>query len=164
MNEALELISVNGWHIIASIANLLILTLIVKKFLFRPVQKVLAERKAEVETLYRKAEESAAAAEGEKQAYQEKLAHAGEEAEAIVQNASARAERLGDAILREANAKAENAIKKADADIEQSKKKAVNELKNEIAGISVSIAEKVVEREINEKDHADIIESFIDQL
>lgn len=164
MNEALELISINVWHIIASIANLLILSLIVKKFLFKPVQKVLAERQAEVDTLYQQAEDSAAAAEKDKLEYHEKLENAEHEVEDIIKSATMRAERLGDEIVSEANAKADAAIKKADADIEQSRKKAVNEIKNEIAGISVSIAEKVVEREINEKYHTDIIESFIEQL
>lgn len=162
--ETLELISVSVWHIVAAIANLLILTLIIKKFLFKPVQKVLAERKEEVDTLYQKAEDSAAAAERDKLEYHEKLENAEREVEDIIKSATARAERLGDQIVSEANAKADAAIKKADADIEQSKKKAVNEIKDEIAGISVSIAEKVVAREINEKDHADIIDSFIEQL
>lgn len=162
--ETLELISVNVWHIAAAIANLLILTLIVKKFLFKPVQKILAERQAEVDTLYQKAEDSAAAAEKDKLEYHEKLENAEREVEDIIKSATARAERLGDEIVSEANAKADAVMKKADADIEQSKKKAVNEIKNEIAGISVSIAEKVVAREINEKDHADIIDSFIEQL
>ena len=162
--ETLELISVNVWHVAAAIGNLLILTLIVKKFLFKPVQKILAERQAEVDNLYQKAEESAAAAENDKQAYHEKLVNAEREVEDIMKSAAARAERLGDEIVAEANAKADAALTKADAEIEQSKKKAVNEIKNEIEEISMSIAEKVVEREINEKDHADIIESFISQM
>ena len=164
MNEALELISINAWHVIAAIGNLLILTFVFKKFLFKPVQKILAERQAEVDSLYEKAEESAASAEQDKQMYHEKLEQAEHEVEEIIKSATVRAERMGDEIVAEANAKADAAIKKADADIAQSKKKAINEIKNDIAGISVSIAEKVVGREINEKDHSDIIESFIEQL
>lgn len=164
MNEALELISINFWHVIAAIGNLLILTLILKKFLFKPVQKVLAERQAEVDNLYQQAEESAASAEKDKQVYHEKLEKAEQEVEEIIRSATVRAERIGDEIVAEANAKADAAIRKADADIAQSKKKAINEIKNDIAGISVSIAEKVVEREINEKDHTDLIESFIETL
>ena len=164
MNEALELISINFWHVIAAIANLLILTLVLKKFLLKPVQKVLEERQKEVDSMYQHAEESAASAEKDKQEYHEKLEKAEHEVEEIIKSATVRAERLGDEIIAEANAKADAAIKKADADIAQSKKKAINEIKNDIAGISVSIAEKVVEREINEKDHSDLIESFIEQL
>ncbi len=164
MNEALELISINFWHVIAAIGNLLILTLVFKKFLFKPVLKVLEERQAEVDNIYKQAEESAASAEKDKQEYHEKLEKAEHEVEEIIRSATVRAERLGDEIVAEANAKADAAIKKADADIAQSKKKAINEIKNDIAGISVSIAEKVVEREINEKDHNDLIESFIETL
>ncbi len=162
--DTLELISLNVWHIVTAMANLLILTLIIKKFLFKPVQKILAERQAEVETLYREAEEAVTAAESNKQVYHEKLTQAEHEVEEIIKTATRRAEKLSDEIVADANAKADAAIRRADAEIEQSKKKAVNEIKNEIAEISVSIAERVVEREINEKDHESIIESFIDRL
>ena len=48
-----------------------------------------------------------------------------------------------------------------ETEIEQEKKKAMNELKNEISGIAVDIASKVVEREIKEADHQDLIDEFI---
>ena len=52
MNEEyLELISLNIWHIIATVGNLLILTWIIKKFLWDRVQKVLAERRGQVDSL-----------------------------------------------------------------------------------------------------------------
>ena len=140
--EYLELISLNIWHIIATIANLLILTLILKKFLFKPVQNVLAQRKKEVE----------------------KLRGAKEEADSIIKTASARADKLGDEIVNEAKQKASDTVKKAEADIEREKKKALNELKTEISDISVQIAENVVEREIKEDDHRELIDSFIDKL
>ena len=41
---------------------------------------------------------------------------------------------------------------------------AVQELKNDISGIAVSIASKVVEKEISEKDHEKLIQDFIDQM
>ena len=162
--EYLELISVNIWHIIATMANLLILTLILKRFLFKPVQKVLAERKSQVDDIYRTAEESAAEAEQSKKLYNEKLERACEEAESIVKSATKRADRLGDEIIENANRKAAETIKKAEDDIEQEKKKAMNDLKNEISSISVQIAENVVKREINEEDHRELIDSFIDNL
>lgn len=162
--EYLELISLNIWHIIATITNLLILTLILKKFLFKPVQNVLAQRKKEVETLYTGAEEAKAQAESDKKLYSEKLRGAKEEADSIIKTASARADKLGDEIVNEAKQKASDTVKKAEADIEREKKKALNELKTEISDISVQIAENVVEREIKEDDHRELIDSFIDKL
>lgn len=162
--EYLELISLNVWHIVAAILNLLILTWIVKKFLFKPVQKILAERKGQVDTLYSEAEQAKSAAEADRAAYEEKLAQAEDEAEEILRRAAVRADRLSEEILAEANTKAAAKLAKADADIAQEKKKAVNEIKDEISGMSVDIAEAVVCREIKESDHRALIDTFIDSL
>lgn len=160
----LEIISLDVWHIIATIANLLILTLIIKKFLFKPVQKILAERQSQVDDIYKTAEESREQAESDKRLYAEKLDGAREEAESIVKAATQRADRLSDEIVADARAKAEDTMKKAEDDIALEKKKAMNELKDEISAISVEIAENVVGREINEGDHREMIDSFIDNL
>ena len=162
--EYLELISLDVWHIVASILNLLILTLILKKFLFKPVQKMLAERQGQVDQLYREAEDSRARAEEDKALYSQKLAGAVEEAEGIVRSAAQRADRQSDEILADAHRRASETVKQAEEEIEQAKKKAMDELKNEVAGISVQIAESVVGRELNGDDHRQLIDSFIDKL
>ena len=165
MNEEyLELISLNIWHIIATIGNLLVLTWIIKKLLWDRVQAVLAERRNQVDTIYQEAEVSRSEAEQNMLLYRNKLDHADEEADSIIRQATERADRLSDEIVADAEKKAADAIRKADADIEMEKKKAMNELKDEISGISVQIAQSVVEREIREEDHKELIDSFIDNL
>lgn len=162
--ENLELISLNIWHVIATILNLLILTLIIKKFLFKPVKKILAERQNQVDDIYKTANEAAKKAEEDKKLYSEKLESARDEAESIVKSAKQRADRLGDEIVDDAKKRAADTMKKAEDDIALERKKAMNELKNEISEISVQIAESVVGREISEEDHREMIDSFIDSL
>ena len=162
--EYLELISLNIWHIVVTIANLLLLMLILKKFLWKPVKKIMAERQGQVDTIYKNAEDARDAAERDRKLYDEKLRNAQSEAETIVKAATQRADRLGDEIIANAKTKAEETLKKAEADIEQEKKKAMNDLKNEISEISVQVAENVVKREINEEDHRELIDSFIEGL
>ena len=165
MNEEyLELISLNVWHIVATIANLLILTLILKKFLFKPVQDVVAKRQGQVDELYEAAEKSKSQAEQDKALYSEKLAGAVEEAESIVRSATQRADRQSDEIIADANRRAAETMKRAEEDIELAKKKAMDELKTEISDISVQIAESVVGRELNGEDHRGLIDSFIENL
>lgn len=165
MNEEyLELISLNIWHILATIGNLLVLTWIIKKFLWDRVQAVLTERRNQVDTIYQEAETSRSEAEQSMLLYRTKLDHADEEADSIIRQATERADRLSDEIVADAEKKAADAIRKADADIELEKKKAMNELKDEISGISVQIAQSVVQREIKEEDHKELIDSFIDNL
>ena len=71
-------------------------------------------------------------------------------------------------VIAERKAKADSQIAdaeklrtEAEADIAQERKKAVNEVKDEIGGIAMEIASKVVEREIKEEDHKDLIDEFI---
>ena len=71
-------------------------------------------------------------------------------------------------VIAERKAKADSQIAdaqklrtEAEADIAQERKKAVNEAKDEIGGMAMEIASKVVEREIKEADHKDLIDEFI---
>ena len=64
-------------------------------------------------------------------------------------------------LLAEAAASARRMKERAESEIEQERKKALNEVKDEIGGMAIEIASKVVEREIDEKDHQALIDEFI---
>ena len=160
----LDLISVNIPHIIITIINLLILFLLIKKYLFKPVQRILDARKAEVDKIYADAAEAKQAADEDKRIYSEKLENADEEADAILRSAAQKAQAHSELVLAEASDKASAMIKKAEADIAQERKKAVNDIKDEISDLSVSIAGKVIGREISADDHRALIDGFIEEL
>ena len=67
-------------------------------------------------------------------------------------------------MVREAQEEVAGIKARAAADIEQEKKKAVNEAKDEIGSLAMDIAGKVVEKEINEADHKKLIEDFINKV
>ena len=108
----------------------------------------------------------AAMAEAErlKNIYSESIAGARDEAQRIVTDARRSAQDQADAILAEARAEAAVLREKAEADIVSEKKKAVNEIKDEISDIAILIAEKVVEKEITPADHEKLIAQFIDRV
>lgn len=155
------LVDFKYWTFIAQICNLLIQMLLFKKFLFKPVQAIIAKRRQEVDKIYDDAEEAKASAESDKAEYAQKLHDANEEAARIVRNATERAGKQGDEILQEAQLRAEAMLKKADEDIAQERVKAMNEIKNDISEMALDIAAKVVEKEIKPEDHASLIEQFI---
>ena len=159
-----ELLGVNPFTAIFTLLNTIALFLVLKHFLFKPIEKVMEKRQAEVDQIYDDAETAKADAEAYKAAYDEKLAHAKEEAVDIIKAAQERADRLGEEIVNDARDKADDMIKRADAEIVQERKKAVNELKNEISVISLGIAEKMLDREINEADHDELISRFIEEM
>lgn len=149
---------------IATLINTLILFLVLKHFLFKPVNKILDERKKNVEETYRQADEKLTEAARLESEYTEKLANAKAESAEIVKNATKRAQTRSDEIIAEAKSEASSIIVKANADIEKEKKRAVNQIKDEISDIALAVAEKVVEKEIDPKDHERLIESFISEL
>ena len=144
--QSLEIISVNIWSILVSLANLLIMFLILKRFLFKPVQKMLAARKQQVDQIYQDAKENRDSAINMKQEYEARLATAREEADGLVRNAVQTAQRKGDAIVAEANNQASHLKQKAEQEIAQEKKQMLQDVRGEISDIAVSIASKVVEK------------------
>ena len=155
------LITLDGWTFLAQICNLMIQMLIFKKFLLNPVKNVIAERKAKADSQIADATKLRTEAEAMKAEYEQNLQNARTEANQIVTSAQKTAAARGEEIVGEARAQAAALKQKAEADIAQERKKAVNEVKDEIGGIAMEIASKVVEREIKEEDHKDLIDEFI---
>ena len=155
------LITLDGWTFLAQICNLMIQLLIFKKFLLKPIKQVIADRKAKADSEIADAQKLRTEAEAMKAEYEQNLQNARTEANQIVTSAQKTAAARGEEIVGEARAQAAALKQKAEADIAQERKKAVNEVKDEIGGIAMEIASKVVEREISEKDHKDLIDEFI---
>ena len=155
------LITLDGWTFVAQICNLMIQLVIFKKLLLNPVKKVIAERKAKADSQIADAEKLRTEAEAMKAEYEQNLQNARTEANQIVAAAQKTAAARSEELLGEARAQAAALKQKAEADIAQERKKAVNEVKDEIGGMAMEIASKVVEREIKEADHQDLIDEFI---
>ncbi|MFR8717318.1 MAG: F0F1 ATP synthase subunit B [Faecalibacterium prausnitzii] len=155
------LITLDGWTFLAQICNLMIQLVIFKKLLLNPVKRVIAERKAKADSQIADAEKLRTEAEAMKAEYEQNLQNARTEANQIVAAAQKTAAARSEELLGEARAQAAALKQKAEADIAQERKKAVNEVKDEIGGMAMEIASKVVEREIKEADHQDLIDEFI---
>lgn len=164
MIQTLEVISVNIWQILISLANLLLIFLILKKLLWKPVQKVMEERKAMVDKQFAEAADAQAEAEADKTQWAEKLATADQEAAARIAEADETARRHGDRVITEAKEKAEGIIRQAEAEAELERQKATASMREEIADLSTVLAEKMLEREINADDHRAMIASFLDEV
>ena len=155
------LITLDGWTFLAQICNLMIQLVIFKKFLLKPIKQVIADRKAKADSEIADAQKLRTEAEAMKAEYEQNLQNARTEANQIVAAAQKTATARSEEIVGEARAQAAALKQKAEADIAQERKKAVNEVKDEIGSIAMEIASKVVEREISEKDHKDLIDEFI---
>ncbi len=160
----LDFVTIDVWTIIFTWGNLLILFLLMKKFLFKPVRKMMLDRENEVKEMYDDAESSKASAAQIKAEYEGRLAEATQEAEEIIKNATRSATLKSEEIIAEAHKSATGIIARADKQIEAEKRNAENELKNEVSELAISIAAKVIEDELDENKHKKLIDSFIENM
>ena len=157
-------VGVNFWTMIFAWCNLLILYLFLRKFLFGPVKNMIDSRQKEIDDIYTDAENSRTAADSLKLEYEEKIEHAKEESEAILKNAQRRALLREEEILADANRKAERTLERANEQIELEKKQALNEVKDEVSEMAISIASAVIERDVKRDEHQKLIDDFINEI
>ncbi len=159
--QSLSIISVNLWHVLFALANLAIIYVIVRRFLFKPVNKVLDERRAEIDGIYAKAEKASAEAEESRLNYAAAMEAAEQTANQLIMEASRDAERRGNEIESEARSRAADIRRQAETDAMLERRKAEEDIRREIADVSTRLTGKLLEREISEADHRALIDSFL---
>ena len=162
--QSLDVISVNLWQILVSLANLVILFLLIKKFLYKPVKKMLETRQASIDNDYAEANDAKLSAEENKKLYEEKLSAAKSEADSVISSAVNTAKQRENEIIAEAHEKAENILKKAESDAELERKKAEKEIKGQIVDISTLVAGKIIEKELDSEKNSELVDSFINGI
>jgi F-type H+-transporting ATPase subunit b len=162
--QSLDVISVNVWAILASLANLLILTCILKKFLFKPVKKIVDSRRAAIDEDYAQAKAAREEAEETRRNYDEAMAAAKITGDQIVADATRTAEYRSNEIIAQARDKASEIRRQAEQDAVLERRKAEDEMKREIADVSTRLTGKLLQREINEEDHRKLIDSFLQEI
>ena len=162
--QSLEVISVNIWQILISLLNLLLLFLMFKKFLFKPVNNMLAKRQSEIDAKYNDADEAKRIAQEDRALWDEKIGTVKQETDEMIKKAQNSAKRQGDAIVSKAKEQADSIVRQAENQAQLEIKKAQDGIKKEIVEVSAALANKLLEREINADDHRSLIDSFIEKI
>ncbi len=160
----LDFLSIDIGTVIFTLINTLILFMIIKHLLFGRVNKIIEERQADVTISYKKADESLENAKKQEETYNRIMANAKDEAAQIVKTATQKALIRSDEIMLQAKNNANNVLEKANLDIEREKTRAKNEIKYEISDIALMMAQKVISKEIDKKDHEKLINDFIENV
>lgn len=159
-----DLLGVNFFTAVFTLANTVALFLVLKKFLFKPVLKMIQDRQQEIDDMYADADKAKTDAKLMQEEYRQKLSAATATSEKIVKDAVARGQSREEEIIRQANREADAIRDKATADVSREKRKAVNDAKDQICVIAMDIAGKVVGRELNADDQSQLVDSFIAEL
>ncbi len=159
-----SLVTVNPVTLIAQICNLFIQLFLAKKFFLDKVKAILDQRREAADKEITDAQAARAEAEEIKKTYEQNMREARAKADDLLLNAQRTANSRSEEIIGQAQQAAAQIKQKAAADIEMEKKKALNDAKNEISGLALAIAGKVVARELNSADQEQMIDRFIEEL
>lgn len=159
-----SLVAVEPLTLIATICNLFVQMFIVKKFFLDKILNILDQRREAADKQITDAQKAREEALNIKKTYEQNMLQATQQANELLVSAQKTAAERSEKIIGQAQQQAAQIKSKASADIATEKKKAINDAKNEISGLAMAIASKVVERQLGQEDQSGLIDRFINEL
>lgn len=159
-----SLVAVEPTTLIVTILNLFLQLFLIKKFLLDKVFAVLDQRRAAADKEIEDAQNARQEAMDIKATYEENMRQAKDQADALLDRAHKTAVERSESIIGQARQEAAQIKSKAAADVAQVKIKALNDAKDEISGVAMAIAEKMVQRQLVPEDQDKLIDDFINGL
>lgn len=155
---------VNGGTIIAQLLIFLILLALLRAYAWNPLMGIMKRREEHISNEIDTAEKNRQEAEKYLETSKSELQTTREEAQSLIENAKALGENQQKDIVAAAHVAAERIKKDALAEIEREKEAAVNSLREQVASLSVMIASKVIEKELDEKAQEDLINEYLKEV
>lgn len=150
--------------IIFQLVAILVLMLIVSKLAMKPMLNMMRKRQDHIENEINSAEQARKDAEASIEEQRKALEVARQEAHDIIENAKKQSDVEAQNIIKAAQERADRTVEQALEDIQNERDKAVATLRDEVADLSVLLASKVLEKEIDEKQHEKEIHQFMKQV
>lgn len=162
--EVLETFGVQPVLLLAQIVNFVILLLLLKKFAYKPIMKVLDERKYKIETSMRQAEEvEKKLAETEKK-QTEIIGNAERESTKIIEEANSAAKKLQEDTLVGTNKKIEETLLKNQEVIKLEREKMVSEVKDDMITLVAEVTKKILGKTLSNKDREELVKKSLKDL
>ena len=151
------------WNIVWTIVNILVLFLLLKHFLFKPITEMMESRTAEIENNLKDAEDQKQKASELTAQYEEKLQGAHAEAAQIVSEARQRGQREYDAILKTAGQDAQKEQERARADMEREREEMLRGVQENVTELVMLTASKLSQKELDEESDRKLVDSFLSE-
>lgn len=142
----------------------IILMLLLNKFAFGPLFAVMEKRRQLIQDQMNTAENSRKEAEASMAEQRAALEEARKEAYAIIEQAKTTSTKQADEIVQSAKNEAVRLKNEALVDIESEKNKAISALRTEVGGISVQIASKIIEKQVDAKSQEELVDKYLKEV
>jgi F-type H+-transporting ATPase subunit b len=140
------------------------LVLVLGKYAWKPLLKALHERETHLENILLDSERARNEAEALAAHHRKELAQAADQVRALIEDARKEAQVAANSILQKAQAEAEASRQRAEREIAGAKDQALMEIWSSTADLAVSVAGKVLGRELGESDHRRLVEVAMQEL
>ena len=151
-------------NLVFTIINLLVLYFLMKKFLFKPVNNIIAKREEAIKKQFDDADEAKKKAEETKKQYEESLASAKDESARIVQEAKDKARVEYDRIVKSADEEVAKRLQKAEETIAEEKAKSLRNMEADFEGLVVAAASKVVGEKVTVENSQKLYDDFLAEM
>ena len=136
--------TVNWWTIALQAINFLVLVWLLTRFLYRPVRRIIEERKALVDQARAEAEKAKSDAETARRHYEEEKAKLTSERQAMLKKTHDELEEDRKKILGAAKAESDKILTAAKASIEDERRDAVQKIKSDVASLAAALAGRLL--------------------
>lgn len=147
--------------LVAQLVNFGILLLVLRLFLFKPIMKVMDERKRKIEEGLQASTKAAQAAESSQEESRRAMEQARAEGRDLIGRAQETAARLGIELEAQARREAEAIVVRARAEIDRERQQAIQSLRAEFADLTVRAAERVVGQSLDRNAHQRLIDETL---
>lgn len=160
----LEGLGINLGYLISQIINFVLLLVLLRIFLYRPIVNMLDRRREKIRTDLDEADKARSQAEAAKQEYEKQLEQAREERRSIVAQANEQADKMREEILEKARSEAQQLVAKTEEETEALRRQTLVGAQDEIVDLALAAAGKVVGESLDEKAHRRLIQEFIAEV
>ena len=155
---------INIPDLIFSIINFAVLALLLIKFLYKPIHRMLDERQKSISESLNAAVAAREESEAVKASLQAEIIKAREQAESLVAAAQKASEEAKKDILAQARTEAQALTEKAKAEINREKTEAIARLKEEVATLAIAAATKILTGELDPAKQKDLADKYIAEM
>jgi F-type H+-transporting ATPase subunit b len=157
------LVELNG-TLLAQFLNFFILVAILAKFAYKPMLKVLEDRKHKIESDLDGAQQAREAAETMKADYQAQIRNAHAEAQAIIDKAIKQADKEAQVQLAAVREQITREKEVAQAEIANEREAAIREMRNEVVTLSMAVAEKLLKKNIDQDMNTKLVADCLEKI
>ncbi len=161
---AQSLLEPNAGLIFYKVVVFALLLFILRRFAWKPIVSALSEREETIDTSIKKAERALEEARKTGEKNEEARRAAEESARRVMQEARAAAEQVRSEELEKTRARIRQMQEQAQAEIEREKQRALDELRDEVAGLAIQTAEHILEETLDADRQRKMVDRFIEQL